>query len=150
MSEMKHSFGLLLCATALSLGGWQQTSPTADDVLKREQQRVDYLVAGRLDQVADMLSPTLSYTHSSSVLDNKEKFLESLRSGQVVYKSLKHQDVQVRFVTPDVAILNGLSDIHVVVGGKPQDVPVRFTIVYVKKNGVWLMDVWHATRRPAA
>lgn len=150
MSEMKHSVGALLCATVLSVSGWQQTPPNADEVLKREQQRVDSLVSGKLDQVADMLSPTLSYTHSSAVLDNKERFIESLRSGQVAYKSLKHQDVQVRFVTPDVAILNGLSDINVVVGGKPQDVPVRFTIVYVKKNGVWLMDVWHATRRPAA
>jgi hypothetical protein len=140
---------VFFCVTALTLAGWQQTTPNPDEVLKREQQRVDYLTSGKLDEVAAMLSPTMTYTHSSAAVDNKDKLMENLRSGQVVYKSLKHQDVQVRFVTPDVAILNGLSDINVVVGGKPQDVPVRFTIVYVKKNGEWLMDVWHATRRPA-
>ena len=134
---------LLFCA----LSAWQSTAPGADEILKREQQRIDLLISGKVDQLAAMLSPTMTYTHSSAVLDNKEKFLEALRSGQVVYKGLKHSDVQVRFPTPDVAILNGLSDVDVVIGGKPQTVPLRFTMVYVRKNGVWLMEVWHAARR---
>ena len=142
-------FNLLLCATALTLAGWQQRTPAADAVLKREQQRVDYLVAGKLDDVAAMLSPTLSYTHSSATLDTKDQFMDSLRSGRLVYKSLKHRDVHVRFPTPDVAILNGLSDVEVVSGGQAQQVPLRFTIVYVRKNGEWLMEAWHSARRPA-
>lgn len=145
MSEMTHALGVLLCAAALSSSPWQSTAP--DEILKREQQRVDLLVSGKLDQLAAMLSPTLTYTHSSAVLDNKERFLESLRTGQVVYKSLKHSDVQVRFPTPDVAILNGVSDVDVVISGKPQNVPIRFTIIYVRKNGVWLMEAWHSARR---
>jgi hypothetical protein len=143
---LKH---ILLVATLLALGAPQSKPPAADDVLKREQQRVDYLAAGRLEEVAAMLSPTLTYTHSSAALDTKETFVQSLRSGQTVYKSLTHRDVQVRFPTPDVAILNGLSDVEVVIGGKPQQVPLRFTIVYVRKNGVWLMEAWHSARRPA-
>ena len=141
---------VISCVTVLlSLSGWQQTAPNPDELRKREQQRIDYLVSGQIDQVAAMLSPTLTYTHSSGAIDNKEKFLESLRSGQVVYKGLKHSEVEVRFPTPDVGILTGVSDVDVVIGGKPQTVPLRFTIVYVKKNGAWLMEVWHAARRPA-
>lgn len=140
---------LFLCAAALTMSGWQQTANAADEVLKREQQRVNLLMAGKVDELAAMLSPTLTYTHSSSVLDTKEKFVESLRSGQLVYKSLKHRDVQVRFPTPDVAILNGVSDVESVNAGQPQQTPLRFTIVYVKKSGVWLMEAWHAARRPA-
>jgi hypothetical protein len=139
-------FNLLLCATAMSPGLWQQATPNPDEVLKREQQRVEYLVSGKLDQLAAMLSATLSYTHSSAVLDTKEKFLEGLRSGRVVYRGLKHRDVRVRFLTPDVAVLNGLSDEVVAMEGKDQNVPLRFTIVYVRKDGVWLMEVWHSTR----
>jgi hypothetical protein len=129
------------------LGLGQSKAPGSDEILKREQQRVALLTAGKLDELAAMLSPTLTYTHSNAAIDTKEKFLESLRSGQVVYKGLKHSDVQVRLATPDVAILNGVSDVDVVVGGKPQNVPLRFTIVYVRKNGVWLMEAWHSTRR---
>ena len=141
---------LLLCAAALAVSGWQPSSAAADEVLKREQQRVQLLTAQKIDELAAMLSPTLTYTHSSAVLDTKEKFVESLRSGQLVYKSLQHSDVQVRFPTPDVAILNGLSDVvSVSGGGQPQKVPLRFTLIYVKKGGVWLMEAWHSARRPA-
>jgi hypothetical protein len=140
---------LLLCAAALVTSGRQPAGAAADEVLKREQQRVNLLMAGKVDEVAALLSPTLTYTHSSSAFDTKEKFVESLRSGQLVYKSLKHRDVQVRFPTPDVAIVNGLSDVESVSAGQAQQVPLRFTIVYVKKNGVWLMEAWHSARRPA-
>ena len=139
---------LTLCAAALIVSGWQQKT-AADEVLKREQQRIEYLTAGKIDELAAMLSPTLTYTHSSAALDSKEKFVESLRSGQLAYKSLKHSDVQVRFPTPDVAILNGLSEVESVSAGKPQQVSLRFTLIYVKKNGVWLMEAWHSARRPA-
>jgi ketosteroid isomerase-like protein len=130
----------------LALGA-AQAAPAQNEILKREQQRVDALASGKLDDVAAMLSPSLTYTHSSGAIDNKEGFLQSLRSGQVVYKALKHSELQVRFPTPDVAILNGLSEVDVVIGGKPQHVPLRFTIVYVRTGGQWLMEVWQSTRR---
>jgi hypothetical protein len=138
---------LLLCATTLAFGGWQKAAGSQDELLKREQQRVEFLTSGKIDEFAAMLTPTATYTHSSAVIDDKETLLKNLRSGQVVYKSMKHQDLKVRFVTPDVAIIQGLSDINVVVSGKPQDVPVRFSIVYVKQKGQWLMEAWHSTRR---
>lgn len=138
---------LLLWATVVPIGMWQQSAPSQDEVLKREQQRVEYLTTGKLDQLAELLSPTLSYTHSSGVMEGKDKILSDLRSGQVVYKALRHRDIQVRFPTPDVAILNGASDVSVAIGGKEQEIPLRFTIVYVRKQGVWLMEVWHSARR---
>ena len=138
------TFCAVLCA-----GAWQQKPAGADDILKREQERVDTLVSGKIDRIAAMLSPTLTYTHSSGAIDKKEPFLESLRSGRVAYKALKHRDLETRFPTPDVAILTGVSDILVAIAGKDTDVPVRFTIVYVRKNGEWLMESWHSTRRPA-
>jgi hypothetical protein len=137
----------MLCVALISGTGWQSAAPNPDDVLKREQQRVDLLTAGKLDEVAAILSPTLTYTHSSGVIDTKERFLQNLRSGQVAYKRLKHGDLQVRFVTPDVAVVNGISDVLISSGGKDQEIPLRFTLVYVRKGGVWLMEAWHSARR---
>lgn len=128
--------------------GAAASAPDAETLLQREQQRVSYLVSGDYDRLAEMLSPTLSYTHSNAALDSKDAFLGDLRSGQVVYRSLKHREVDVRFVTPDVAILNGLTDAAVTVGGQHQDVPLRFTIVYVERDGEWLVEAWHSVRRP--
>ena len=126
-----------------------QTSADPDHLRSREQQRVDYLVAGDFDRLEAMLSPTLSYTHSNATLDDRAAFLNGLRSRQVIYRSMTHRDVQVRFVAPGVAILNGLSDAVVNIAGQDQDVPLRFTIVYVQKDGEWLMEAWHSVRRPA-
>ena len=136
----------LLLWSALIPVTWQQSAAPQDELLKREQQRVELLTTGKYDQLADMLSPTLSYTHSSGVLEGKDKILADLKSGQVVYKALRHHDVQVRFPSPDVAILNGASDVTVAIGGKEQEIPLRFTIVYVKRKGVWLMEAWHSAR----
>ena len=138
---------LLLWAAVIPLGTTQASAPSQDEVLKREQQRVEYLTTAKYDQLAEMLSPMLSYTHSSGVLEGKDKIMADLRSGQVVYKALRHKDVQVRFPAPDVAILNGASDVTVAIGGKELEIPLRFTIVYVRKNGVWLMEAWHSARR---
>lgn len=140
---------LLSVVLCVALAGAQSTTTAGTEILKREQQRVDFLTGGKLDELAAMLSPTLTYTHSSSAMDGRDKFLESLRSGQVAYRRLAHRDVQVRFPAPEVAIVTGLSDILVAIAGKDTEVPVRFTIVYVKKGGEWLMELWHSTRRPS-
>ena len=140
---------LLLWATLVPFGASQPGPSSPEELLKREQQRVELLTTGKYDQLAEMLSPTLSYTHSSGVLEGKDKILADLRSGQVVYKALRHKDVQVRFPSPDVAILNGASDVTVAIGGKDQEIPLRFTIVYVRKKGVWLMEAWHSARTAA-
>ena len=121
-----------------------------EQLRRREQQRVDYLVAGEYDRLAEMASPTLSYTHSNAALDSKEGFLRDLRSGRVVYRSMQHRDVAIRFVSPGVAVLNGLTDAVVTVDGQDQDVPLRFTIIYVLRDGEWLFEAWHSVRRPAA
>lgn len=148
-----HRVYLLLVVAGVTLAGCAQpvdrSEPDPELLRSREQQRVAYLVAGDFDRLADMISPTLSYTHSNAKLDTKEQFLGDLRSGQVVYRSLTHRDVQVRFVEPGVAVLNGISDVVVTVGGTDQEVPLRFTIVYVQRDGEWLFEAWHAVRRPA-
>lgn len=139
-----------ICVLTFALVGHarQSAAPDPDMLLAREQQRIAYLEKGQLDQLADMISPTLSYVHTSGAIDNKERFLADLRKGQVVYRSIAHRDVTVRFVEPRVAILNGISDVVVSVGGKELKVPLRFTIVYVEKDGKWLFEAWHSTRRP--
>lgn len=149
---MRHLRALLFVVIAtVSLAGWagQAGSGAADSdvIIQREQQRVKYLVSRDYDGFERMTSPTLTYSHSNGAMDTKETFIRTLRTGQVVFHSLNHRDLKVRFLTPDVAILNGLSDFEVTSGGQDQHVPLRFTIVYVKKNGEWLFEAWHSSRR---
>lgn len=124
------------------------TIPNAADLLALEQHRIDLLASESYDQLSDMLSPTLTYTHSNSIFDDKAAFMEELTSGRVVYRNMNHQDLQVRFLNPTTAIINGISDVSVTVQGEDIEVPLRFTIVYAKIDGVWLFEAWHSVRRP--
>jgi uncharacterized protein (TIGR02246 family) len=143
---------LVLCLALVPVAAGAQASPGGspdpETIRQHEQQRVDALVKGDLDRVAAMLSPTLSYSHSNATIETKDEFVANLRKGQVVYRSLTHSDVRVRFVGDDVAIMNGLSEVVVSIGGKEQTIPLRFTMVYARKNGEWLLEAWQSTRRP--
>ena len=150
---MMRPYGLLLVCLATISGSVlaaqpRATGPDPDVIRQREQQRVRYLTSGDYDSLAKMTSPTLTYSHSNATLDTREPWLGNLRSGQVAFRSLAHRDVDVRFVRPDVAILNALSDVEVSVGGQPQKMTLRVTIVYVQKDGEWLFEAWHSSRRP--
>lgn len=133
-----------LCVTGLA--GQQPAAPQTNAVVQREQQRVKYLVSGDIDRLAQMTSATLSYSHSNGSIDGREKYLHDLRTRQVVFRSANHRDVAVRFVTPQVAILNGLSDVEVKVGEQDLKMTLRFTIVYVERNGEWLFEAWQSSR----
>jgi len=50
-------------------------------------------------------------------------------------------------VAVDTAIAAGLSDSRLTFPGKPSGGPLRFTRVYVNRDGRWIMIASHATRR---
>ncbi|MEX0681488.1 MAG: nuclear transport factor 2 family protein [Balneolales bacterium] len=122
--------------------------PDTELLIEREQQRIQYLASEDYDNLEAMLSPTLTYTHSNSSIDHKEEFMQPLRSGEVIYQNLVHRNLEARFITPNVGILNGISDVYVTVRGEELVVPLRFTIVYVNRDGEWLFEAWQSTSIP--
>lgn len=151
MSHLKHLSLLPILIFIMIIGcvppQSDTTIPNAADLLALEQHRINLLASESYDQLADMLSPTLTYTHSNSIYEDKDAFMGELTSGRVVYRNMNHQDLEVRFLNPTTAIINGITDVSVTVSGEDLEVPLRFTIVYVKVNGQWLFEAWHSVRR---
>ncbi len=149
MSRLHRVFTVCLAALCVtSLAGQQPAVTDPNIILQREQQRVKHQLSGDIDRLAQMTSSTLSYSHSNGAMDGREKYLNDLRIRQVVYRSINHRDVAARFVTPQVAVLNGLSDVEVKVGEQDLKMTLRFTIVYVERNGEWLFEAWQSSRLP--
>lgn len=145
------SLAIIFIAITIFITGCEPESSIIvdpDEVLKSEQQRIDFLTSREYDQLAEVLSPTMSYTHSNAIIDTKDEFLEVLRNGSVIYQSMDHQDVNVRFINSSTAILNGITDVVVTVEGENIEVPLRFTIVYAKMEGKWMFEAWHSVRLP--
>lgn len=138
----------VLALTACEQPQPEQTFPEPEELMDREMVRIEHLTSGDYDSLDSMLSSSMTYTHSNAQIDTREEYMQSLRSGDVVYRSLEHREPVVRFITPDVGMINGVVDVIVTVDDEDIQVLLRVTIVYVKVGGEWLFEAWHSTSVP--
>ena len=120
---------------------------TADEALKAEDARYAAQMSNDFAAMEKMFSPELVYTHTSSVVDNKQSYIDSTRSGKVVYKVMRRSDVQVR-TFGCIAILTGNGNFDVNVNDKDVNVLLRFTSIWQKKDGAMQYVSWQSTRIP--
>ena len=120
---------------------------TADEALKAEDARYAAQMSNDFAAMEKMFSPELVYTHTSSVVDNKQSYIDSMRSGKVVYKVMRRSDVQVR-TFGCIAILTGNGNFDVNVNDKDVNVLLRFTSIWQKKDGAMQYVSWQSTRIP--
>ena len=107
--------------------------------------RVKALVTNDLAALRTLLADDLTYTHSNGEMDGKTQFLASLESGQTRYQAFAPRDLQVR-VYGQTAVLNGEAAVGVTVGGEARLLDLRFTSVWVQKDGRLQFAAWQSTR----
>jgi len=94
-----------------------------------------------------LLADGWTVTHGDGTINTKAEYLADLKSGaRKFFADVKQDDFSVR-IYGDTAVAAGLSDSRVEYRGKPSGGALRFTRVYVKRDGRWVMIVSHATRR---
>jgi hypothetical protein len=110
-----------------------------------ELQRFEFMVKGDTTLLERLLAEDLTYVHSTGVVDTKASFLQSLSSGKLRYLALTPSEVAVRLVGTAAAVVTGRADVKVVANGKEISFPARFTSVYAKHHGRWLLAAWQST-----
>ena len=94
-----------------------------------------------------LLDDGWTVTHGDGTMNTKAEYLADLKSGaRKFFADVKQDDFTVR-VYGDTAVAAGLSDSRVEYKGKPSGGALRFTRVYMKRDGRWVMITSHATRR---
>jgi ketosteroid isomerase-like protein len=134
-------------ATAPAGAKPSKADPVAETVKALDLERFATAARNDADAYARYLADDLTYTHSSGVLDDKAKLLESLRSGKVKYQKLEPRDLAVR-VYGSTAIVTGLAKVELLADGQEKKLEIRFTDVWAKRSGKWQMVSWHATKLP--
>lgn len=119
----------------------------ADEAVKAEDARYAAQMSNDFAAMEKLISLELVYFHSSAVIDNKQSYIDSLRSGAVQYKVMRRSDVTVR-TYGCVAMLTGNGNFDVSVNGKDLNVQIRFHSIWQKKDGVLQFVSWQATRIP--
>ena len=116
--------------------------PRAGEALERIEGRAPTWARWR-----PLLADEWTVTHGDGTIDTKAQYLADLRSGdRKFFGDVKQDEFTVR-VHGDTAIVAGISESKVEYKGRPGGGPLRFTRVYVKRDGRWQMVVSQATRR---
>jgi ketosteroid isomerase-like protein len=138
---------LLFVAMLPRVAGACEPGQVVAEVGGADAERYKAMENGDLPTLARYLGDDLIYTHSSAVVDSKEAYIDSLRSGKVVYKQTRRSDLRI---SPYgcTAVMTGRGDFSVSIDGKPVEVQLRFTNVWVKNPEGWQMVAWEATRIP--
>ncbi len=149
MTTMRNGLTTLLVLAAVLPGAALACEPgqVMAEVLGADAERYKAMENRDLATLSRYLGDDLIYTHSSALVDSKDSYVESLRSGKVVYKQTRRSDLRV---SPYgcTAVLTGRGDFSVSVDGKDIEVQLRFTNVWVKNPEGWQMVAWEATRIP--
>ncbi|WP_158829193.1 nuclear transport factor 2 family protein [Mucilaginibacter lacusdianchii] len=96
-----------------------------------------------------MVSPHLSYGHSSGVVQDKQTFIHALTSGSsdFVTIELSNQTIQV---TGRAAVVRHVLSGTTNDGGKPGNVKINILMVWQKVKGSWQLLARQAFKVPAA
>ena len=131
-------------------GGAQDCSGTitVEEALKAEQYRYAAQMKGDAAAMQRLIGDDLVYIHSSTVQDTKASFIESIRSGNVKYRTMKRGDVKVR-TYGCIAIVSGGASFEVTVKGEDRTLKLLFHAVYAKRAAGVQFVSWQATKLPA-
>lgn len=119
---------------------------TEAEALQAEQARYDAQMNNDFAAMERLYADDLVYIHSSTVIDTKASFIESMRSGAVKYRKMTRGDVKVR-TFGSVAIITGNGSFEVTARGQELRLDLLFHAVWAKRNGAAQFVSWQATRK---
>ena len=118
-----------------------------DEVSKLEERRWTAMAASDLATLENLLADTLTYTHSSAVIDDKASYIESIRSGRVKYLKVERFDTHSQ-VYGDTVITTGRARIDVKVSDIERNLNMRYANVWIKTPKGWQFALWQSTPIP--
>jgi uncharacterized protein (TIGR02246 family) len=123
----------------------EQISPDAEkSVAAAEKQWQQAVLSGNRSTLASLMANDITYTHSSSMTQTKEQFIDSVVSGSTKYQSIEYKTAQMRQYGNTVIVIHDT----VITTAQTGVAHLYLTHVWSKQNGHWLMVSRQATKFP--
>lgn len=139
---------LLSPATFSAAPGGGGDGLVIEEVLGAEESRYAAQMSNDFAAMERLFADDLVYYHSSTVVDTKASFIESMRSGNVRYRKMTRGPVKTR-VFGNVGIITGTGSFEVTARGQDMVLDLMFTAVWARRGGSLQFVSWQATRLPA-
>lgn len=127
---------LFLTVVFLVLTGLMNTFAAAEmsklegAVREFEQRRVQAMTGADVAALEAIIDSTVTYTHSTGLVQGRQQLIDLLVAGDVVYRSIDTENVLYRQYGSTV-VATGKQVIQLTVSGNPVTSKSRFTVVYV-------------------
>jgi hypothetical protein len=138
-------WALPLLVACASSGVARVANSSIEQVQQAERQRFTALTAQNLAALDPLLADELLYCHSNGQVENKQQFLETVRTGRIRYESIDMHEFQARLYG-EVAVGTGYITVQGSLGGQPMTLELRYTDVYAWRAGHWQLINWQSTR----
>ena len=119
--------GLLVCF----LGSVKAESFSTATAEGCAQQWASCVGQGQADRLSKILDDSYQHIHGTGLVENREEFLEALRSGARKYEPIQLEEVKTRLFG-DCAVVTGKFALKVSIKGKMMEGVNRFSFVVVQ------------------
>lgn len=110
-----------------------------------EDRRYAAMVAADAAALADLLSETLIYVHTTGDADTRQSYLDAVRTRFVEYRHLERRDERW-VIRPGLVLSAGRQLGLSILQGKPGLIDVAYLSAWTLEDGSWRLTAWHATR----
>ena len=96
-----------------------------------------------------MMADSMTYVHSSGIIDNKQAYLLLLSSGTVTYENVVFDKLNVKLMG-QVGMISGTMKASLMRGGNRKQIATAYLAIWEHQNGEWQLQAVQATSLPAA
>jgi hypothetical protein len=115
------------------------------EVRVAEHQRFQAMINRDMVALDTLLDEEVTYVPGKGSIQSRKEFIEAISKKKTVYDSITPRDVRVR-VYHGLALATGRAEQLVRDSKGSSKITVRFTEIYVRREGRWLLSAWEARR----
>jgi ketosteroid isomerase-like protein len=135
---------LVAVARGQETTGNKQEGNTEKEIIEIEHQR-DQAIQDRDMSMLDRIhSDDFTFVNTRGGVLSKAEYLDEIRTGALKFLSFQQDEYHFQ-IYGDTVVLTGRSSGVVEYHGKANQVPRRFTLVYVRDHGRWRLATYHGT-----
>ncbi len=134
---------LLLSFPLLSFGQAQAAAEAR--VLKLHHDKFRWMTNLQLDSLSTILDKGVRYIHSNGWIESRDEVLEDLRTKKLSYLAISVEKAEARAFGKSVVVV-GKGLFKVTLDGKPVELTLLYTEVYVRHKKRWMLVSRHACK----
>lgn len=116
-------------------------------ILRDEDRRFQAMMYRDTVALSSWLSDNLLYRHSNGLLEDKQRHLQAIAAGTLVYERIERDSAHVERYGR-MAMVNGVARVAGRLEQAPFQVRLSYLAVYRKKGARWQLIRWQSTRLP--